>query len=129
MVLIPFWSSTTNSPLPMRSFFPAYLPILVIIIIVISRRPANLLRRRGAISPETAQPLDDLSAGDRRRLDRLIASGVVREGAPGLYYHDLAGERARVRAKMPWLIGLAVILAVIALALGWYNAHHVGPLS
>ena len=32
-------------------------------------------------------------------------------------------------AKMPWLIGLVVILALVALALGWYNAHHVGPLS
>jgi hypothetical protein len=113
----------------MRSLFPVYLPLLVIIIIVAARRPANMLRRRGAISPETAQPLDDLSAGDRRRLDRLIASGVVREAAPGLYYHDVAAEQARMRAKMPWLIGLAVILLLVAIALGWYNAHHVGPIS
>ncbi|HWE41144.1 MAG TPA: hypothetical protein VG432_01470 [Gemmatimonadaceae bacterium] len=113
----------------MRSLFPAYLPLLVIVIIVVARRPANMLRRRGAISPETAQRLDDLNERDRRRLDRLIASGVVREAAPSLYYHDVAAERARVRAKMPWLIGLAVILALVAIALGWYNAHHVGPIS
>ena len=113
----------------MRSYFPTFLPVFVIIIIVIARRPANMLRRRGAITPETAQPLDDLKAGDRRRLDRLIATGVVREAAPGLYYHDVAADRARVRAKMPLMIGLVVILAIIALALGWYNAHHVRPIS
>ena len=113
----------------MRSYFPTFFPVLVIIIVVLTRRPANMLRRRGAISPETAQPLDDLKEGDRRRLDRLIASGVVREASPGLYYHDVAAEQARVRAKMPWLIGLAVLLAIIAIALGWYNADHVGPIS
>lgn len=113
----------------MRSYFPTFIPVFVIIIVVLARRPANMLRRRGAVSPETAQPLDALSTGDRRRLDRLIASGVVREAAPGLYYHDVAAEQARMRAKMPWLIGLAVILVLVAIALGWYNAHHVGPLS
>lgn len=113
----------------MRSFIPLYLPLFVIIIVVLSRRPANMLRRRGAISPETAQPLDDLKPSDRQRLERLIAAGVVREAAPGRYYHDLAGERARMRRKMPWLLGLVVILAIVAIALGWYDAHHVRPLS
>lgn len=113
----------------MRSLIPAYVPLLVIIIVVVSRRPANMLRRRGAISPDTAQSLDDLKPSDRRRLDRLIAAGVVREAAPGRYYHDCAGERQRMRRKMPWLVGLVVILAIVAIALGWYNAHHVRPLS
>lgn len=113
----------------MRSLFPMYLPLLVIIIVVVARRPANMLRRRGATSPETAQPLDDLAPRDRQRLDRLLAAGVVREAAPGRYYHDLAGERARMRRKMPWLVGLIVILAIVAIALGWYNMHHVRPLS
>jgi hypothetical protein len=113
----------------MRSLFPMYLPLLVIIIVVVSRRPANMLRRRGAISPETAQPLDDLKASDRQRLDRLIAAGVVREASPGRYYHDLAGEQARIRRKMPWMLGLIIILGIVAIALGWYNMHHVRPLS
>ena len=112
----------------MRSLFPIYLPLFVIFFIVISRRPANILRRRGAISPDTAQPLDDLKASDRQRLDRLIAAGVVREATPGRYYHDVAGERARMRRKMPWLLGLIVILGIVAIALGWYAAHHVRPL-
>lgn len=113
----------------MRSYFPTLLPLFVIFIIVISRRPANMLRRRGAISPETAQPLDDLKASDRARLDRLIAAGVVREAAPGRYYHDVAAEREKMRARMPWLLGLIVILLIVAVALGWYNAHHVRPIS
>ena len=112
----------------MTSYFPTFLPLFVIIIIVITRRPANMLRRRGAISPETAQPLDDLKASDRARLDRLLAAGVVRGASPGRYYHDLAGERERVRRKMPWMLGLIVILAIIAIALGWYNAHTVRPI-
>jgi len=112
----------------MRSFFPAYLPLLVIIIIVVSRRPANILRRRGAISPETAQSLDDLNPRDRQRLDRLVAAGVVREASPGRYYHDLAGERARMRRRMPWMLGLIIILGIVAVALGWYNMHHVRPI-
>ena len=113
----------------MRSLLPVYLPLFVIFIVVVTRRPANMLRRRGAITAETAQPLDDLKERDRQRLDRLIAAGVVREAAPGRYYYDLAAERARVRRKMPWLVALMVILAIVAIALGWYNAHHVRPLS
>jgi hypothetical protein len=113
----------------MRSLFPLYLPLLVIIIIVVSRRPANMLRRRGATSPDTAQSLDELNPRDRARLDRLIASGVVREASPGRYYHDLAAEQARIRKRMPWLVGLIVILAIVAVTLGWYNAHHIRPLS
>ena len=113
----------------MVSLLPIYLSLLVIIIVAGSRRPANMLRRRGAISPETAQPLDDLKPSDRQRLQRLIARGVVGEAAPGLYYHDVAGERERMRRKTPWLVALAVILAIVAIALGWYASHHVRPLS
>jgi len=113
----------------MHPYFPTLLPLFVIFIMVIARRPANMLRRRGAISPETAQPLADLKPADRQRLDRLIASGVVREAAPGLYYHDVAGERERMRRKTPWLLGLALLLAIVAIALGWYAAHQVRPLS
>ncbi|HET9002694.1 MAG TPA: hypothetical protein VFN39_01715 [Gemmatimonadaceae bacterium] len=65
--------------MPMRSFFPTLLPLLVIMIIIVSRRPANIPRRRGAISPETAQPLDDLKEGDRRRLHRLIGGAIMRD--------------------------------------------------
>ena len=109
----------------MRSTFPLFIPLFVIILVVLSRRPATLLRRRGAISPDTAQPLDDLSPNDRRRLNLLISQGVVREAAPGRYYHDVEGERARMRRKLPWLLAMVVILAIIAIALGWWEAHRM----
>ena len=113
----------------MRSLLPAYLPLFVIIVIILARRPATLLRRRGAISPDTAQSLDDLSANNRRRLDKLVAQGVVREATPGRYYHDLEGERARMRRKLPWLIALIVVLAIVAIALGWWASDHVPPAA
>lgn len=108
--------------------FPSYLPLFVMIIIVLARRPAHMLKKRGATTPETAQRLDDLNPRDRRRLDSLIARGVVRERAPGEYYYDIEGERARMRTKLPWLIGLAVVLGLIAIALAYYNSHRVDPL-
>ena len=108
--------------------FPSYFPLFVIIIILLARRPAHMLRKLGATSPEKAQRLDDLNPRDRKRLERLMAQGVIRERAPGEYYYDVEAERARMRTKIPWLIGLAVVLGLIAVALAWYNNHHVQPL-
>ena len=112
----------------MRSSFPALLPILVIFMIIVSRRPLHMLRRRGATTPETAQRLDDLKPGDRRRLDSLIARGIIRETVPGTYYYDVAAERAQVQKKIPWLIALAVVLALVAVALAYFGNHQVKPL-
>ena len=80
----------------MRNLFPTFLALFVIFMVIISRRPIEMLRRRGATSPDTAQPLDDISAADRRRLDRLIAK------------------------RMPWLIALIVVLALVAVWLYYY---------
>jgi hypothetical protein len=110
------------------AYFPSYLPLFVIILIVVTRRPAHLLRRRGAITAETAQPVDDFTPRDRQRLDRLVAQGMIRESSPGRYYSDVESERARMRKKMPWLLGLAVVLILVAIALAWYNSHHVEAL-
>jgi hypothetical protein len=107
----------------MRSIFPIFISLFVILLVVLSRRPATLLRRRGAISPDTAQPLDDLRSNDRRRLDLLVRQGVIREAGPGRYYHDLAGERARMRRKMPWMIALIIVLAIIAIAFGVWEGR------
>ena len=100
-----------------RSLVPTFLPLFVVFIIVIARRPALMLRRRGAVTPETAQPLADLRAGDRRRLERLVARGVIREAAPGTYYYDRAGEHARMRRQLPIALGLVVVAAALALAI------------
>ena len=104
----------------MRNLFPTFLALFVIFIVILSRRPIEMLRRRGATSPDTAQPLDDISAADRRRLDRLIAQGLIREASPGRYYFDAAEQRARTAKRIPWLIALIVVLALVAVWLYYY---------
>ena len=99
----------------MRSYFPTFFPFFVVIVLVLTRRPINLLRRRGAVSPETAQRVDDLSAGDRRRFEQWKAQGIIREAEPGHFYYDAAAERARARTRVPWLVALGVALLAIAL--------------
>lgn len=112
----------------MISYFPSYLPFFVFVVIILARRPAHMLRKRGAITPETAQSLDDLRPRDRARLDRLIAQGVVREAAPGQYYYDISAERARMKQRAPWLVAVAVALGVLAVALSYFANHRVTPL-
>ena len=112
----------------MRNYFPSFLPLFVVIIIILSRRPLDFLRRRGATSPDTAQPVDEMSAADRRRLDRLVAQGVVREASPGRFYYDREAERAKIRRRMPWLIGLAVVLLLVAVALMYWAPPRVRPM-
>ena len=112
----------------MRSSFPTLLPLFVIFVVILSRRPVHMLRRRGAISAETAQPLADLKGGDRRRLANLIRRGVVREVTPGQYYYDVAAERAQRQAMMPWLIGLVIVLGLVAVGLWYFNQSQVRPL-
>jgi hypothetical protein len=51
-----------------------------------TRHVINAMREVGAISPATARPLELLPDDVRIQLDRLVQSGLVREGAPGTYY-------------------------------------------
>ena len=103
-----------------RSLFPTFLPLFVIFLVVIMRRPVRMLKRRGAVSPETAQPMADLKRGDEARLHRLVGQGVVRETPDGRYYYDAAGQRALLRARMPLLIALLVALFAGSILLGWW---------
>ncbi len=112
----------------MRSSFPTLFPLFAIFIIIILRRPAHMLKRRGAISAETAQRLDDIKPSDRRRLDNLVARGIIREASPGQYYFDLEAERAQSRMLRPWLVGAVVVLGLVALGLWYFRQPHVRPL-
>jgi hypothetical protein len=103
-----------------RSLFPAFLPLFVVFLVVVMRRPARLLKRRGAVSLETAQPMADLKPGDEARLHRLVNQGVVRETPDGRYYYDAAGQRALMRARMPLLVTLLVALFAGSILLGWW---------
>lgn len=105
----------------MRNLLPTFIALFVVFIVIVSRRPIEMLRRRGATSPDTAQPLDGISASDRRRLERLIAQGLIREASPGRYYFDVAEQRARFARRVPWLIALVVLLAIVAFWLAYYT--------
>jgi hypothetical protein len=48
----------------------------------------NRLRERQALQYATAQPLPELSSGQRRRVDRLIERGVLRLAGSDRYYLD-----------------------------------------
>ena len=55
----------------MFSLVSPLLALFVLVIIMVARRPATLLKQRGAVSPETAQPLAELGSRDRARLREL----------------------------------------------------------
>lgn len=101
-----------------HSLFPSLLPLFVVVLVVAMRRPATMLRRRGAVSADTAQPLTDLRGRDEQRLRRLVDQGVVRATPDGRYYYDAEGQRALLRARLPLMIVLLVALFACAMALG-----------
>jgi len=105
---------------------PSFLPLFVIFVVIIAQRPATHLRRKGAVSPETAIPRDQIgmTKADERRFDRLLREGLIREGpTPGTYYYDAAGQRAKMRRTLPIAIGIVVVLSVAILGLTWWLAQ------
>jgi hypothetical protein len=78
------------------------------------RRVVRRLEREGAVSPETARPLADLSRIERGRLTRLVELGAIHETGPGSYwldkerYAEYAGHNRRIAI-------LAVIAILVAL--------------
>ena len=78
------------------------------------------MREVGAISPATARPLTLLPDAVRLQLERLVQSGLVREGAPGTYYLFLPEPEPWtasriVKAAIFWF--LVVIIPVVILQL------------
>jgi hypothetical protein len=110
--------------------FPAFLPLFVIFIVIIAQRPATRLRRKGAVSPETALRRDEIgmTKADERRFERLLRQGLIREGpTPGTYYYDAAGQRAKMRRTLPLLLGLVVVLGAVIVGLAWRTARRGAP--
>jgi hypothetical protein len=68
----------------------------------------------GAISPEGARPLPDLSHVERRGLARLRELGAVHEAAPGTYWldHERFAEYTRHRRRILILAVIAVLIAL-----------------
>lgn len=67
----------------------------------------------GAIAPDAAKPLPDLSPVERRGLARLRELGAVQEAAPGAYWLD--HERLSEYRHHRRIVILAVIAVLIAL--------------
>ena len=75
------------------------------------------LRREHATSPERATELPDLRGFERRRLERLLTAGVVREAPNGYWldepiYESYRGDR---RGMVLVLLGIVVVALVGAL--------------
>src|SRR5437773_11253167 len=81
------------------------------------------LLRANALTPATAQSLTGLWGVRQRRLQRLLSTGVVREGAPGSYYLDapaLAAYWYGMRRRLLLAAAGLLLLGIIAfLARAW----------
>lgn len=105
---------------------PPFLPLFMIVIVVLAQRPATHLRRKGAVSPESALPRDriGMTTADERRFERLLRQGVIREGpTPGTYYYDAAGQRAKMRRTLPLVLALVAALCAVSVGFAWWIAH------
>ncbi len=77
-------------------------------------------RARGATSTTAARTLDAIGILDDRTFQHLRNRGIVREGAPGTFYLDEVALEARAQARRrlrPFLLALAVVLALVAVVL------------
>ena len=77
----------------------------------------DLLRERHAVKRETAQPLPNLSPGQRRRVDRLLDRGVVRLAAKDRYYIDENALRDWVARN--WAIAFAIVVLAAGVGAAW----------
>ena len=77
----------------------------------------DLLRERHAVKRETAQPLPNLSPGQRRRVDRLLDRGVVRLAAKDRYYIDENALRDWVARN--WAIAFAIVVVAAGVGAAW----------
>ena len=69
------------------------------------------LEREGAVTPETARPLGDLSRIERGRLARLIELGAIHETASSGYWLDR--ERYAVYADHQRRIAILAVIAIL----------------
>jgi hypothetical protein len=110
--------------------FPGFLPLFLVVFVVIAQRPATRLRRKGAVSPETALPRDQIGMtnADERRFERLLRQGLIREGpTPGTYYYDAAGQRAKMRRTLPIVLVLVVALSAVIFGVAWWIGGRRAP--
>ena len=86
---------------------------------IIIRKERHLVehfRRAGALSPASAQSVDELDIHPRLVWERLVSRAIVREAAPGLFYLDEPSWEAFRRTRRRLLISV-VGLALLAMLL------------
>jgi hypothetical protein len=82
---------------------------------IAERRVSDRLLQSNAVWPGSGQPLENLRWIERRALQRLLKSGVIREESAGRYYLYAPAYAARMSGRRQRL--LIVMLFVIAAGL------------
>jgi len=87
--------------------------------VIAERRLIDRLLRSNAVWPGNGQPLDGLRWIESRRLQRLIAAGVIRDEGDGRYYlyapayaARMSGRRQRVLIAMLFVIAAGLLAAL-----------------
>ena len=85
------------------------------VIVMKQNRIIRRLRDLGAVSPETAVPLEQLRYGQSWIFRRLMARGVIVETKAGYYLDEAAAERFIANRWARMLIITAVLLVIALL--------------
>ena len=89
---------------------------------IAERRVVIRLMPAGAVSMETAQPLEGLRWMQARRLKRLLDTGVVREASSGRYYLDAPALADHMTARVQRaLIMLSIVVMLMGLAIYFWR--------
>jgi len=86
----------------------------IVVLAAARRRVVRRLEAEGAVGPDTARPLPNLSRIQRGRLARLIELGAVHEAAPGSYWldRDRYAVYADHQRRIAILLALGIIVAL-----------------
>lgn len=70
-----------------------------------------------AVSAEEAVPYVPASLVMRRQFDRMRGRGIIRDGAPGSFWIDIAAYQADAERRRRRLVPIVLVLALIAAAI------------
>jgi hypothetical protein len=88
---------------------------------IAERRVTDRLLQANAVWPGNGRAIDVHRGSERRALQRLVASGVIRAEGDGRYYVDapayaarMASRRRRTLIALLWVIGAALGAGVLS---------------
>jgi hypothetical protein len=99
--------------------------IITAVMVQARKRIAAYFLAQHAISAEDAVPFVPGKGMAERQFRQMLATGIVREAAPGRFWFDRAAWKAAEEAQRRVLIPLLVILLLVlaAIPLFFYRAH------